>query len=274
MLSFCILHIWTPGRPALPVLFSRDVPYLIIVTPDYIRYGTIDDVFFWRRQEGTTHVIGEAMTLIGQIEKHQLMVAVRTDSAEKAYHAADACVKGGVRFIEITFSVPGADEVIRQLSKDGRITAGAGTVLSVEDAKRAARAGAAYIVSPNTDEDVVKFTKKEGLMSIPGACTPTEIYRAYRIGGDIIKLFPFVERGGLDFLRVMRGPFPFIKYMLCGGVTLENISQYLGAHASGILVGSSIIRSELVKSGDWDAITELSKLFVKKVEEFSSVGRQ
>jgi 2-dehydro-3-deoxyphosphogluconate aldolase/(4S)-4-hydroxy-2-oxoglutarate aldolase len=210
------------------------------------------------------------MTLIQEIEKHQLMVAVRTDSAEKAYNAADACARGGVRFVEITFSVPGAEEVIRKLSRDGKVTVGAGTVLSIEEAKKAMKAGAGYIVSPHLDEEVVKFTKKEGLVSIPGACTPREIYRAYRAGGDIIKLFPFVEIGGLDFLRVIRGPFPFIKYMLCGGVTLENISQYLGAGASGILIGSAIIKSHLVKAGDWDSIADLSKLFVRKADEFSS----
>jgi 2-dehydro-3-deoxyphosphogluconate aldolase/(4S)-4-hydroxy-2-oxoglutarate aldolase len=214
--------------------------------------------------------MGGAMTLIEELEKHQLMVAVRTGSAESAYRAADACARGGIKFVEITFSVPGAEEVIKKLSADRNVRVGAGTVLSVEEAKKAIKAGAEYIVSPNLDEKVVKFTKREGLVSIPGACTPTEIYRAYRAGGDIIKLFPFVEIGGLDFLKVIRGPFPFIKYMLCGGVTLENVSQYLGARASAILIGSAIIRSELVKAGDWDSISEVSKKFVHKVGEVSS----
>lgn len=214
------------------------------------------------------------MTFVEELEKHQLMVAVRTDSAEKAYRAADACASGGVRFVEITFSVPGAEEVIKKLSDDGKVSVGAGTVLTVKEAKKAIKAGARYIVSPNLDEEVVKFTKKEGLVSIPGACTPTEIYRAYRAGGDIIKLFPFVEIGGLDFVRVIRGPFPFIKYMLCGGVTLENVSGYLAAGASAILVGSAIIRSDLVRAGDWDSIAELSKKFVQKAGEFASSGRR
>jgi 2-dehydro-3-deoxyphosphogluconate aldolase/(4S)-4-hydroxy-2-oxoglutarate aldolase len=207
------------------------------------------------------------MTLVETIEKHQLMVAVRTDSPEKAYKAASACVEGGVKFIEITFSVPDAHEVIKRLSSDERVSVGAGTVLSKEDAKKALNAGAAYVVSPNCDEDVVKFTKKEGALSIPGACTPTEIYSAYRAGGDIIKLFPFVEIGGLDFLKTIRGPFPFIRYMLCGGVTLENISKYLLAKASCILVGSAIIKRDLIAAGDWPAITELSGKFVKKVSK-------
>jgi 2-dehydro-3-deoxyphosphogluconate aldolase/(4S)-4-hydroxy-2-oxoglutarate aldolase len=209
------------------------------------------------------------MKLVREFEKHQLMVAVRTGSAERAYMAADACARGGVKFIEITFSVPGAGEAIKKLSRDGKVRVGAGTVLSVGDARKAIKAGAEYIVSPGLDEEVVRFTKKEGLVSIPGACTPTEIYRARRAGGDIIKLFPFVEIGGLDFLRAIRGPFPFIKFMLCGGVTLENVSQYLAADAAGILIGSAIIKSELVEAGDWDSITDLSRRFVRKAEEYA-----
>jgi len=206
------------------------------------------------------------MTLVERIERHQLMVAVRTDSPENAYKAAAACVDGGVKFIEITFSVPDADEVIGRLGDDDRVSIGAGTVLTVRDARKAIKAGASYIVSPNFDEDVVKFTKKEGALSIPGACTPTEIYKAYRAGGDVIKLFPFVEIGGFDFLRTIRGPFPFVKYMLCGGVTLDNISKYLSVGAAGILVGSAIMKRDLITGGDWPGITELCTKFVGTIE--------
>ena len=208
-------------------------------------------------------------SLIERLKKHQLMVAVRTDTAEDAYNAAAACINGGIRFIEITFSVPGADEVIKRLSGDKRAAVGAGTVLSVADLKKALNAGASYIVSPNFDEEVVRLTKKEGAMSIPGACTPTEIYRAYKAGGDIIKLFPFVEIGGLGFLKAVRGPLPFVNYMLCGGANLENVSKYLAAKAAGILIGSAIIRRELVAAKDWKAIAGLAATFVAKVEEFS-----
>ena len=210
-----------------------------------------------------------AESFITNLKKHQLVIAVRTETPEDAYHAAIACVEVGIRFIEVTFSVPQADEVIRRLSKDERVAVGAGTVLSVDDARRAISAGASYIVSPNFDEEVVKFTKKEGLASIPGACTPTEIYRAHRAGGDIIKLFPFVEIGGLAFLKAIRGPMPFVRYMLCGGATLDNISTYLAADAAGILIGAAIIRRELVAAKDWNAIAGLASSFVRKVAEFS-----
>ena len=205
--------------------------------------------------------------LIKNLKKHQLMVAVRTETAEDAYHAAAACVEGGIRFIEITFSVPGADEVIRRLSKDERATIGAGTILCVDDARKAFLAGASYIVSPNFDEEVVRFTKKEGLVSVPGACTPTEIYRAHKAGGDIIKLFPFVEIGGLAFLKAVRGPLPFVRYMLCGGANLDNVSTYLAADAAGILIGAAIIKRELVATKDWKSIAGLARSFVQKVEK-------
>ncbi len=207
------------------------------------------------------------MSLVEDIERHQLMVAVRTDTPEKAYRAASACVEGGIRFVEITFSVPEADEVIMRLSKDERVTVGAGTVLSIDEAKRALKAGASYIVSPNLDEEVIRFIKREGAVSIPGACTPTEIYRAYKAGGDIIKLFPFVEIGGLNFLRAIRGPFPFIRYMLCGGVNLDNLTDYLSAKAAGILIGSSILSKPLMEAGDWAAITDRARMFSVRTEQ-------
>jgi 2-dehydro-3-deoxyphosphogluconate aldolase/(4S)-4-hydroxy-2-oxoglutarate aldolase len=208
-------------------------------------------------------------SLIEDLKTHQLMVAVRTETAEDAYNVAAACIEGGVRFVEITFSVPDADDVIRRLRGDKRVTVGAGTILSVADLKKALKAGASYIVSPNCDEEVVRLTKKEGAMSVPGACTPTEIYRAYKAGGDIIKLFPFVEIGGLGFLKAVRGPLPFVNYMLCGGANLENITKYLAAQAAGILIGTAIIRRELVAAKDWKAITGLAATFVAKVEEFA-----
>jgi len=207
------------------------------------------------------------MKLIDRIERYKLMVAVRTNTPENAYKAAEACIKGGVKLIEITFSVPEAEEVIKKLSSNNTVTVGAGTVLSMPDAKKALKAGAAYIVSPNFDEEIVKFTRKEGALSIPGACTPTEIYRAYKAGGDIIKLFPFVEIGGLGFLKVIRGPLPFVKYMLSGGVNLDNLSEYLSVKASCILIGSAIIKHELVMAEDWPSITELSRRFIQKIDK-------
>lgn len=208
-------------------------------------------------------------SFIQDLQRHQLVVAVRTKTPDDAYHAATACVEGGIRFIEITFSVPGADEVIRRLHADKRVTVGAGTVLCVDDAKKALAAGASFIVSPNFDEELVKFTKKEGLVSVPGACTPTEIYRAHKAGADIIKLFPFVEIGGLGFLKAIRGPLPFVRYMLCGGATLANVSTYLAAEGAGILIGAAIIRRELVEAKDWDSMAGLARGFVVKVEEYS-----
>lgn len=208
------------------------------------------------------------MKLIETIEQHKVVVAVRTKTPDKAYEAAIACIKGGIKLVEITFSVPDADEVIRKLSAETGALIGAGTVLSIFDLKRALKAGASYIVSPHFDEAIIKSTKREGAVSIPGACTPTEIYRAYRAGGDIIKLFPFVEIGGLAFLKAVRGPLPFIRFMLSGGLNLNNFSEYLGANPSCILVGSAIMKKEYLQAEDWDAIAGLSHSFVQKMNDW------
>lgn len=208
-----------------------------------------------------------AEKFVENLKKAQLMVAVRTDDPEDAYHAALACAEGGIGFVEVTFSVPGADDVIRRLCANKKVSVGAGTILSVADAKRALKAGASYLVSPGFDEEVVRFAKKEGVPSIPGAATPTEIYQAYKAGGDVIKLFPFVDLGGFDFLKAVRGPLSFVRYMLAGGANLDNLSTYLAADAAAILMGTAILKRELVATKDWNAIAGLARSFVTKVEE-------
>jgi 2-dehydro-3-deoxyphosphogluconate aldolase/(4S)-4-hydroxy-2-oxoglutarate aldolase len=202
------------------------------------------------------------METVKKIEKHQLVVVIRTRTPGEAFEAAKACIRGGVRLVEITFSVPEAHEVIRRLADNEGVTLGAGTVLGIEEARKALDAGASYIVSPHLDEEIVRFTKDAGAVSVPGAATPTEIMRAHGAGADIVKLFPFVELGGLGFLKTIRGPLPFVKYMPSGGVTLDNFADYLAARVSGIIVGSAIVRPELVKLGDWQGIEKRAAGFV------------
>jgi 2-dehydro-3-deoxyphosphogluconate aldolase/(4S)-4-hydroxy-2-oxoglutarate aldolase len=214
----------------------------------------------------TNKAKGACMSLIEAIERYKLMVAVRTSTPESAFKAAKACIDGGVNLLEITFSVPDAEDVIGTLNKETTAHIGAGTILSVQEAKKAIKAGASYIVSPNFDKEIVSLTKKEGLISIPGACTPTEIYSAHRAGGDIIKLFPFNEIGGIKFLKVIRGPLPFVRYMLCGGITVDNVSLYLAESPACILIGSAIVKKDHVMSEDWKAITEESIKFVGALE--------
>jgi len=203
------------------------------------------------------------MDTVELIEQHQLVVVIRTDTPDQAYEAAKACIAGGVKLVEITFSVPHAHEVIKKICGTEGVTVGAGTVLTMDEARLAVNAGAGYVVSPHLDEEIVKFVKREGLVSIPGAATPTEILKAHKAGADIVKLFPFVEMGGLNFLKTIRGPLPFIKYMPSGGVTLDNFGEYLDARVSGIIVGSAIIKRGLVEAGNWQAITELAAKFVE-----------
>lgn len=209
--------------------------------------------------------MSDSTATIEAIERHKLVAVIRTPTPEEAYEAAVACARGGMKLIEITFSVPGADDVIKAVKGKEGVTVGAGTVLNLSEAERANKAGAAFIVSPHTDEEIVRYTKSSGMVSVPGACTPTEVLKAHRAGADIIKLFPFVEMGGLKFLRTLRGPLPFIKYMPSGGVTLENVTEYLAAGVSGVIVGSALVKGELVRARDWQAIEGLARRFVEKL---------
>lgn len=187
--------------------------------------------------------------LIENIEPNQLMVPVSTDTADEAYQAAFACAADRIKCVEVTFSVPGVDTFTSEVSSDSKLTVGTVTVLNLEDARNAIIAGASCMVSPNCAEEIIEFTKKKSLLSILGVCTPTEIFLAYKAGGDINKIFPFIQMGGLKCLEDIRGPLPFIKYMLASGVNLDNIREYLSARVSCILVGSSVIKREYAKAG-------------------------
>lgn len=208
------------------------------------------------------------MTTIEKIEKYQVVVVVRTDTPEEAYETASACIAGGIKLIEITFSVPDAQVVISKIATEHPlVTLGAGTVLSVKQASAALEAGALFVVSPHLDPEVVRFVKSHGAVSVPAAATPTEIMAAHHAGADIVKLFPFVEMGGLGFLKTIRGPLPFVKYMPSGGVTLQSLGQYLEARPSGIIVGSAIVKKDLVKACDWQAITGLAQGFSQSLPD-------
>lgn len=211
--------------------------------------------------------MGMSGDTIEKIERHRLVVVIRTERPEQAYEAALACLRGGVGIVEITYSVPDAHEVIGNLAGREGVTVGAGTVVTIPEAVSALDAGASFIVSPHFDKEIVKFTKAEGHVSIPGACTPTEILAAHQAGADIIKLFPFVEMGGLGFLKTIKGPFPYIRYMPSGGVTLDNLADYLAAGVSGVITGSAIIRPDLVRAGDWKGIEELAAEFAGRIRE-------
>ena len=204
--------------------------------------------------------------LIQEMGRTRLVAVVRSKSAEEALATAKAVAQGGVQFIEITFSVPSALDVIEVLVAEGRLHVGAGTVLSNEEAEEAIGTGAQFIVSPSLELNLIPICHDANVPCIPGAATPTEILAAARAKADLVKIFPADTIGGPDFVRQMSGPFPNIRFMVSGGVSLTNIKEYVRAGVTGICLGSAYLTSTLAQKGHAGLVGELQQ-FVNLVDE-------
>jgi len=204
--------------------------------------------------------------LIQEMGRTRLVAVVRSKSAEEALATAKAVAQGGVQFIEITFSVPSALDVIEILVAEGRLHVGAGTVLSNEEAEEAIGTGAQFIVSPSLELNLIPICHEANVPCIPGAATPTEILAAARAKADLVKIFPADTIGGPDFVRQMSGPFPDIRFMVSGGVSLTNIKEYVQAGVTGICLGSAYLTSTLAQKGHAGLVSELQQ-FVSLVDE-------
>ena len=186
---------------------------------------------------------------------------------------AEALYAGGVRLMEITFSAKGAPtdqetaENIAMLAKQfaDRMHIGAGTVLTPEQVELVAQAGGRFIISPDTNVAVIEKTKQLGLVSIPGALTPTEIQTAHRAGADFVKLFP-VTGLGTEYVKAIAAPLSHIQFLAVGGVDENNMRAYLNAGVCGFGISSSLVNRKLIEAGNYDAITELAKKYVAVIE--------
>ncbi len=215
-------------------------------------------------------------SIVQLIQEEKLIAIFRKVPVEKAGRAAQALVRGGVRLLEVTFDQQSADpakdyaetiEAIRGAVGD-RLCLGAGTVLTGAQTAAAHAAGARYIISPNTDEEVISMTRQLGMVSIPGAMTPTEIARAYKLGGDIIKLFP-ADDLGYHYIWNLRGPLPHIPLLATGGVDPSTIPEFFRAGVSGVGTGISIIRRDLLERDDYAAIEALAREHVTAIRRVS-----
>ena len=204
--------------------------------------------------------------LIQEMGRTRLVAVVRSKSAEEALATAKAVAQGGVQFIEITFSVPSALDVIEILVAEGRLHVGAGTVLSKEEAEEAIGTGAQFIVSPSLELNLIPICHEANVLCIPGAATPKEILAAARAKADLVKIFPADTIGGPDFVRQMSGPFPNIRFMVSGGVSLTNIKGYVQAGVTGICLGSAYLTSTLAQKGHAGLVSELQQ-FMSLVDE-------
>jgi Entner-Doudoroff aldolase len=183
---------------------------------------------------------------------------LRTDSQARAAAAMEAAVKGGFKLIEFTLTVPGAIELISQFAGRDDLLVGAGTVLTLVQARAAARAGASFLVSPVVDEEIIQFACGEGIPSLPGAHTPSEMWRAHRAGAPLVKLFPS-PAGGPVALRAILGPMPFLQIVPTHGVDEANVSAWLGAGAYAVGFVSSLFDPALMAADAMDRIEDRAR---------------
>jgi 2-dehydro-3-deoxyphosphogluconate aldolase/(4S)-4-hydroxy-2-oxoglutarate aldolase len=202
--------------------------------------------------------------LVSELHASRLVAVVRSKSPEDAVALGQAAAEGGIKFVEITFSVPGALDVIKELAKRRDLHIGAGTVLAPQQAERAIGVGAEFIVSPSLELNLVGLCHTANAACFPGAATPTEIIAAQRSRADLIKIFPADLLGGPAFIRQMNGPFPEARFMVSGGVNLKNVTEYLRLGVTGICLGSAYLGSLLEKKGKTQFVAEM-KRYVKRV---------
>lgn len=206
------------------------------------------------------------MSTLSDILEHKLIAIVRGANPSDVLKIAHSLYEGGVRLLEITMNSAKALPLIEEVSDqfDGRMLIGAGTVLDAETARSAISAGAKFILSPTVSAETIEMTKRYGVVSIPGAFTPTEILAAHVSGGDIIKVFP--ARMGANYIKDIHGPLPHILLLPTGGINLENIKAFQEAGAVGFGIGSSLVdtKQELTEAGLL-ALTEKAKQYVQAI---------
>jgi 2-dehydro-3-deoxyphosphogluconate aldolase/(4S)-4-hydroxy-2-oxoglutarate aldolase len=211
----------------------------------------------------------EKRDVFNRMVSEGLIPVIRVTSAKEAIDVADAIKEGGVSFIEITMSVQGAIDVIKELMQKYKdeIIMGAGTVLDTETGRAALLAGAQFIVSPTLNLDLIQLAHRYSAVVIPGAATPTEILTAWNAGADMVKVFPAGQLGGPEYLKALRGPLPQILLVPTGGVNLQNAGAFIKAGATALGVGGELVDKKAVKEKKFNVITENTRAFLKAIKE-------
>lgn len=201
------------------------------------------------------------------IKELKVVPVVVIDDEKDAVALAKALCEGGLPVAEVTFRTKAAKGSIEKISKEvPEMTVGAGTILSVEQAKDAIDAGAKFIVSPGFDEKVVDYCMSVNVPVYPGCITPTEIIKAMNMGLDTVKFFPAEQFGGIAAIKALSAPFTTMKFMPTGGISLDNLKDYLSVKSIIACGGSYMVKKDLIASGQFDKITELTKKTVEIVK--------
>ena len=198
------------------------------------------------------------------IELVGLIPVLRAHSATQAHAMVRALIAGGINVVEVTMTVPGAIDLIRELKREyaDDLLLGSGTVITMEQAEATIDAGAEFVVSPSFHPEVVAVTRDCGKVSIPGALTPTEVITAWRAGADYVKIFPCSAMGGASYLKALLAPFPELKLIPTGGVTLQTADSFLRAGARALGVGSGLVNLAAIDARTPEIITETARAYL------------
>lgn len=205
--------------------------------------------------------------VVDRIINEGLITLIRSASAEEALAAAEALSEGGASLIEVTMTVPGAIEVVRELARrrSGSCLIGAGTVLDSETGRLALLAGAQFLVSPSLNFDLIQLAHRYSVVVIPGALTPTEVLAAWNAGADFVKVFPVGQLGGPDYVRALKGPFPQILLLPSGGVNLNNLGEFIKAGATAVAVGSEIVDKAALREKNFQVIRDKTRAALQAI---------
>ena len=211
--------------------------------------------------------------VIQKIEQEKVIAIVRGVAPELCMKVADALYEGGIRLMEITYNLKSpesfqqtADSIAAIAEAYGdRMLVGAGTVVSPELVEMTARANGKFIISPDTNVDVIRRTRELGLVSLPGALTPSEVMIAHNAGADFVKLFP-AGTLGIDYVKAVRAPIGHVKMMAVGGIDENNITSFLQAGMSGAGIGGNLVNQKLIASGNFGKIIETARKLVDAVK--------
>ncbi|HEX2180974.1 MAG TPA: bifunctional 4-hydroxy-2-oxoglutarate aldolase/2-dehydro-3-deoxy-phosphogluconate aldolase [Rubrobacteraceae bacterium] len=210
----------------------------------------------------------DKQAILTRIAELGLLAVMRAPDPAGARRAVDALVEAGVVGIEITYSTPDAASVIAAVKQSygDEVLVGAGTLVTHAQVAEAAEAGASYLVSPGLDDEVVASMRGTSLPAMAGILTPTEVMRGVRLGVDVMKLFPG-SLGGPSYLRSLRGPFPDVPFMPTGGVSADNVGDWLAAGAIAVGAGGELASAGDISAGDFAGIREKGRRFVAAIRE-------
>jgi 2-dehydro-3-deoxyphosphogluconate aldolase/(4S)-4-hydroxy-2-oxoglutarate aldolase len=216
----------------------------------------------------------DRQSVIERIEKEKIVVIVRGVERKKLLPLAEALYEGGIRLIEVTYSMNGAvsdndtAEMIGSLVNafGEKMSVGAGTVLTREQVQLTKDMGGSFIISPDTCPEVIKRTRELDMVSIPGAITPTEAMAAVRAGADFVKLFPIAKMGGAPYVKAIAAPLSGVKFLAVGGIDEKNIPEYRKVGVKGFGVGANIVDKKLLDANDFQGITALTRKYMEVLQ--------